>query len=410
MPREFRLPDLGSGLQEGQIVKWLVEVGQSVTTSDDLCVIETEKTVIEIPVPFTGTVVELSVKAGESAAVGSVIATFSDAENSAGSKKIEEKKPGAMASTMPVASVTTKPVDQPSRAKGIRCATPVRKLARETGIDLEILQGTGRNGRITRANVMASIEAKSAGSSPIPPQTQAAPSPLPGSFEKFSMIRKTISKNMARSWSEIPHVFTRIEVDATDLLNTRKALGEKHGKKIPLEAILISACLPALIKYPYFNASLKDDGIQLHDSYNIGIAADTPSGLVIPVVKDVQDMSFRKLVDTLHDLLPRVVNRKAKPAELTGATFSVNNIGAAGHLMGTSIIPLGTTGILSVGRAVEKPIAKNGMLGIAPMMEVTLSFDHRAIDGGLAQKFMADIAGYLGNPSKYLLAESKGND
>jgi len=398
MAKEFCLPDLGSGLQEGQIVKWLVEVGQSVTTSDDLCEVETEKAVIEIPVPFTGTVAELTAPVGELVAVGSIIAKF-DVE---GDVAEEKSKPSGPEKKRPEAQTKVQaPTPQAeTHSARVRCATPVRKLARENGVDVQTIKGTGRLGRVTRADVMAVIT----GSKPTRPKSTSAvaPASIPGTFEKFSMIRRTISDNMSKSWQEIQHVFTRIEVDATEVLKIRKTLAQSLGTKIPLEAILISAVLPALKKYPYFNASLVDGGIQLHKSCNIGIAVDTPSGLVIPVVKDAQDMSLSKLVDTLMDLLPRAVNRKATPEELTGATFTVNNIGAAGRLMGTSIIPLGTTGILSVGRASEKPIAKNGMIGIAPIMEVTLSFDHRAIDGGLSQKFMADIADYLETPGEYL--------
>ena len=307
MAKEFSLPDLGSGLQEGQIVKWLVEVGQSVTTADDLCEVETEKAVIEIPVPFTGIVAELTAPVGEPVAVGSVIAKF-DAEGDdnklSPAKSVEPK-----AEAKPVAKPAVSSVAR-SGGERVRCATPVRKLARENGVDIEIIEGTGRLGRVTRSDVMAVIKGakKGAATSTGKASSPAQKASIPGTFEKFSMIRRTISDNM----------------------------------------------------------------------------------------------SLTKLVDTLMDLLPRAVNRKATPKELTGATFTVNNIGAAGRLMGTSIIPLGTTGILSVGRASEKPIAKNGMIGIAPIMEVTLSFDHRAIDGGLSQKFMADIADFLETPGEYL--------
>jgi len=385
-------------LQEGQIIKWLVEVGQAVTTADELCEVETEKAVIEIPVPFTGTVLELKVQEGENAAVGSVIAVFSNEENGDETAPTSITSDAVMASTpdlptTPAPELTLSSTTQ-NTSKRARALPSIRNLAKKLGIDIQSLNGTGRKGRITRSDVMAAGENQSLATST--PRV-AAPS-LPGSFEKFSMIRRTISNNMTRSWNEIPHVFTRLEVDAENLLKFRKERGQELGLKIPLEAILISAAIPALIKYPHFNATVVDDGIQLHKPCNIGIAVDTPTGLVIPVVKNAQDMSFRKLVETLLDLLPRAVNRKATPEELTGATFTVNNIGAAGRLMGTSIIPLGTTSILSVGRATEKPVATNSMLGIAAVMDVTLSFDHRAIDGGLSQKFMAEIASNLENP------------
>ena len=217
------------------------------------------------------------------------------------------------------------------------------------------------------------------------------------------MIRRTISDRLSQSWQEIPHVFCRIEIDATRLLVVRKALIEELECKVPLEAILIKACLPALKEFPHFNATIVDGGINLLKHYNVGVAVDTETGLVVPVLKNAQNLSLRETVNSLLDLLPRAVDRKASSEELTGATFTVNNIGALGHLMGTSIIPHGTTAILSVGRAVEKPVVRDGQVEIAPILEVTLSFDHRAIDGGLAQRFMARIRENLEEPVKALL-------
>jgi pyruvate dehydrogenase E2 component (dihydrolipoamide acetyltransferase) len=217
------------------------------------------------------------------------------------------------------------------------------------------------------------------------------------------MIRRTISERMSQAWREIPHVFTRMEIDATRLLVVKKALVEELDTKVPLEAILVKACLPALKEFPYFNATVVEGGVELHSHYNIGLAADTDTGLVVPVLKDADRLSLRETVNTLLDLLPRAVERKATPEELSGATFTVNNIGALGQLMGTSIIPLGTTAILSVGRAVEKPVVRDGNIEVAPVLEVTLSFDHRVIDGGLAQRFMARIRENLEEPVKALL-------
>lgn len=217
------------------------------------------------------------------------------------------------------------------------------------------------------------------------------------------MIRKTIPERLSRSWREIPHVFTRIEIDATRLLVVRKALIEELETKIPIEAILVKACLPALKEFPTFNATVVEGGIELHQHYNIGLAADTETGLVVPVLKDADRLSLREMVATMLDLLPRAVERKATPEELSGSTFTVNNIGALGNISGTSIIPYGTTAILSIARAVEKTVAIDGAVEIRPMLEVTLSFDHRAIDGGLAQRFLNRIQENLEEPVKALL-------
>ena len=401
MQKEFCLPDLGSGLQEGQVVNWLVEVGQDVTSTDNLCELETEKAVIEIPVPYSGKVLELKVDAGDTIEVGAVLAVFG-IEGGTPDVAAEERPAGPVEDHKETSErATVKTASE--RGGHVRAMLSIRRLANEHGIDLASVEGTGRNGRITRKDILAVLE-KARAAEPAQPATAAAPATAEASeFEKFSMIRRTISERLSRSWQEIPHVFSRMEIDATRLLVVRKALVDELELKVPIEAILVRACLPALKEFPHFNATIVEDGIQLHKHYNIGIAADTETGLLVPVVKSADHLSLRATVNALLDLLPRALERKATPEELTGATFTVNNIGALGHLMGSSIIPEGTTAILSTGRAVEKPIVRDGEIIACPILEVTLSFDHRAIDGGLAQRFMARIRENLEEPAKVLL-------
>jgi pyruvate dehydrogenase E2 component (dihydrolipoamide acetyltransferase) len=403
MAREFRLPDLGSGLQEGQLVNWLVEVGQDVTTDDVLCEVETEKSVIEIPVPYAGKVLKLAVDAGEMIEVGAVLAEFSTGGEPAAASAETASPPETETNTAARAS-KPEPTAQPASNTGrVKAMPSIRRIAKEHGIDLTTVDGSGRQGRITRKDILAILDKKPE-AAPAPAAPAAAPQPGTSSrFEPFSMIRKTISERLSRSWREIPHVFTRIEIDATRLLVVRKALIEELDTRIPIEAILVKACLPALREFPAFNATVVEDGIELHQHYNIGLAADTETGLVVPVLKDADRLSLREMVAAMLDLLPRAVQRKATPEELSGATFTVNNIGALGNISGTSIIPHGTTAILSVSRAVERPVAVNGAVEIRPILEVTLSFDHRAIDGGLAQRFLNRIQENLEEPVKALL-------
>jgi pyruvate dehydrogenase E2 component (dihydrolipoamide acetyltransferase) len=405
MAKEFKLPDLGSGLQEGQIVNWLVEVGQTVTTSDDLCEIETEKAVIEIPVPYAGTILELKAAVGDSIPVGDVLAIIGEAGESTASATPDTPKPEASPEvvTAAAAAASVPPQSSSSATGRVKAMPSVRRIAREQGIELQDITGTGKQGQITRTDILAILDKRPEDTAPVPAPPSAPTTRESSQFVPFSMIRKTISARLSQSWQEIPHVFTRIEIDATRLMVVRKALIEELETKIPIEAILVKACLPALKEFPAFNASVVDGGIEHHQHYNIGLAANTETGLVVPVLKDADRLSLREMVSAMLDLLPRAVQRKATPEELTGGTFTVNNIGALGHLMGTSIIPYGTTAILSVGRAVEKPVVRDGEILSAPILEVTLSFDHRAIDGGLAQRFMARIRENLEEPVKALL-------
>ena len=390
MAREFKLPDLGSGLKEGEIVNWLVKVGDEVTTDDLLCEVETEKAVIEIPVPYDGIVISLAVDAGESVKVGGVLAVFGTADEAepvavpASREETQAALPEAERQNSVEASETVASVVNEGH---LRAMPAVRRLAAEHEIDLGNINGTGRNGRVTKKDVLVWLQQPQQAMLPVH-AVPAVATDLPGERIRLSKLRKTIADRMVASWRDIPHIFTRIEVDASGFLRARSSLSEVYGARVPVESLLIRAVVPALQAHPEFNATLDGDEIVLHRHYNISLAVDTDDGLVLPTVHNAEQFSMAQLAAHVSELLPRAVQRKASTHELTGGTFTVNNIGALGNIIGTSIIPYGTTAILSVGRAAEKPVVRDGEMKILPMMEVTLSFDHRVIDGGLAQKFL----------------------
>ena len=396
MAREFILPDLGSGLKEGEIISWLVKVGDEVTTNDLLCELETEKAVIEIPVPYDGTVISLAVEAGESVKVGGVLAVFGGADE-ANTLAVEEPTDQAApepevitaAEPAPAAKVADSKVPNATMTNDLLHAMPaVRRLASEHNIDITGVTGTGRDGRVTKKDVLAYINQPAQALKPVPESTPVTALTEASERIKLSKLRKTIAERMTASWRDIPHIFTRMEVDASGFLGARSSLSQVYGRKVPIEALLIRAILPALRAHPEFNATLDGDELLVHRHYNVSLAVDTDSGLVLPTVHGADRFNMEELADHVSDLLPRAVQRKASSHELTGGTFTVNNIGALGNVIGTSIIPYGTTAILSIGRATEKPVVRNGEIRVLPMMEVTLSFDHRVIDGGLAQKFL----------------------
>lgn len=430
MAREFRLPDLGSGLKEGQIVRWFVQEGDEVNTDRALCEVETEKAVIEIPVPFDGTVLELPVEAGETIEVGEVLAVIaahdeaiaeSDDDISktaeidtreflrtlgetAGSLESDEHDgSGTITIQAITAPDTHSPNDDESAPARPRAMPSIRRMAKEHGIDLGEITGSGRHGRITRDDIQAMIHAGGEEEEIEPAEDRAEAVTESSTRKKLSMLRRTIAEHMTRSWREIPHVFTGMDVSAAPLMEARLALSDQLGVKIPLEALLIRATIPTLKAFPEFNATLDGDELILHDHYDIGVATNTPDGLIVPVIRSADSMSFEALVSHVVELLARTAERKTAPGELGNPTFTVKNIGALGHLMGTSIIPSGTMGILSMGRVAEKPVVHDGRIEAAPVMEVTLSFDHRVIDGGLAQQFMECLKRYLEQPVRFLV-------
>ncbi|MDP3983826.1 MAG: dihydrolipoamide acetyltransferase family protein, partial [Acidimicrobiia bacterium] len=280
----------------------------------------------------------------------------------------------------------------------------VRRLAADLGIDLNQITGSGAGGRITREDVLAAAESAGGAALKAPPSPTLPPVPVDHQGERrpLSKLRRTIAANMIRSWSEIPHVTTFDEVDATRMLAARKALQNRYQIKVPLEALLIKALLPALSAYPEFNATLDGDDLIVKKHYDIGVAVDTPDGLLVAVVKTADRRTLLEVASEVRRLAEGARERKLAADELSGQTFTVSNIGALGGGFGTPIVPPGTTGILSVGRAIDKPSAVDGKVVVAPLMSLSLSYDHRVIDGGLGRRFMAMIIENLAEPALFL--------
>ena len=396
MTREFLLPDLGSGLKEGEIVQWRVAVGDVVTTDDLLVDIETEKAVIEVPVPYDGTVIALAAEAGESVKVGSMLAVFDTGDPVVDSSEATDKpaEQPVSSQTPDVEQVSTVAVATSAADHGrIKAMPSVRRISIEFNVDLSEVTGTGRDGRVTKGNVLAFIKNRtSSKAASLDQQDKSRQQPVVTQQDErvpLTRLGKTIAQRMSQSWREIPHVFTRMEAQADGFLEVRKTLSDMYSQKVGVEALLIRAVLPALKTYPEFNATLEGDELVLHRHYNICVAVNSDQGLVLPTVHNADGFGMRDLASHLGELLPKAIQRKASPDELSGGTFTINNIGALGTIMGTSIIPIGTTAILSAGRAMEKAVVRKGKVRVLPMMEITMSFDHRVIDGGMAQKFLA---------------------
>ncbi len=472
MAHEFRLPDIGEGLTEAEIVRWLVDVGEEVAADQPIVEVETDKAVVEIPSPYAGTVLEHGGAAGDVIAVGSVLVVVGDATEatpeavepaqesmsspSGPAAAAPETQPSAHTPRVNAPAVPGSPLrqpvaDQPTFAEpspesgsssiserpsvapivgtlsedaeilrprdegaghdstGVKALPVVRKLARDNGVDITTVTGSGPDGRITREDVLAAI------APPPPPADGLAPvAPLETPEEsasvangedgrqKMSRLRRTIAANMSKSWAEIPHVTTFDDVDASRLLEARNALAKRHDIKVPLEAMVVKAVLPALDAFPEFNATIDGEDLVVHGTRDIGIAVDTPEGLMVAVIQNAASMSVLDLAVEVGRLGEGARERTLSPSELTGQTFTVSNIGAVGGGHGTPIVPYGTTAILSVGRAREKAIVIDGDLVIAPAMPLSLSYDHRVIDGGVGRRFMALLMENLEEPALFL--------
>lgn len=371
MAHEFHLPDIGEGLTEAVIVHWHVGVGEPVGLDEPLVEVETDKAVVDIPSPVAGVVLHHGAGAGDTIAVESLLAVIGvsgeqwEPGSSADAAAERATEPAPIVGTLGDATASVTPA-------GVQALPRVRKLASELGVDLAALTGTGPGGRITEEDLLAA----------------AQPASYRGPVERrpMSPTRRTIADHLARSWREIPHVTTYGEANASGLLRWRAELDRPA-----LEALLVQVLVPLLRRHPEFNATLEGSDVVEKHYYDIGVAIDAPGGLMVGVLRDAGDRSVPDLDLAIRSLAARVKDRSATADDLRGQTFTLSNIGAVGGGFGTPIIPLGTTAIVSFGRATDKPVVRNGSVDIAPMLPISLSYDHRVIDGARGRTFMAAL-------------------
>ena len=449
MPFEFKLPDIGEGIHEGEIVKWLVKEGDTVEEDQIILEVQNDKAVVELPSPVNGKVLKLNVDEGTVAIVGQTIITFDTGEGgatteaAAPAEKVthEEVNQTLEAGAVDQQLMARTPAEEPPIAevgqaptaagdKGRVKATPsVRKYAREKGVDITLVTGTGSHGRITKED----IDSFNPGAAPTPQQaaTQAAPEagkeqaqqPQAAAPAKTAAaavseqdeerlplrgLRKLISEAMVRSAYTAPHVTVMDEVDVTKLVefrNRAKVTAAEQGIKLTYLPFVVKALISALKKFPTLNASLDDEKkeIIIKKYYHIGIATATEDGLIVPVVKNADRKSMYTIASEISELAAKARDRKAAPDELKGSTISITNIGSAGGMFFTPIINHPEVAILGIGRITEKPWVINGELGIASVLSICLSFDHRIIDGETAQLFVNHVKKLLEDPERLMM-------
>ena len=366
MAYEFKLPDLGEGLTEGEIARWLVSEGQEIGEDDPLVEIQTDKTTVEIPSPAAGKVTRILVAEGETVAVGTVLVVIGeDGAAPSGDEQPHAEEPARSEAAVAVSGVS--PGLTPGQAPPGRVrATPlVRRLAQELGVDLENLEGTGPQGRVTEEDVR--VAAESPGLTP-----EHAPE---GRREPLRGVRKLIAAHMARAHAEVPPVTWVEECDfgAVDLKllvpSTLKAVAE------------------ALREVPELNARLEGDEIVYLDRYDIGVAVQTDQGLVVPVVRDCDTRPIHELATEVTRLADAARAGTLKPEELRGSTFTVTSAGKLGGLLTTPIVNHPEVGILSIGRIADRPVVRDGEIVIRPAGTIAVTFDHRVVDGARAAEF-----------------------
>jgi pyruvate dehydrogenase E2 component (dihydrolipoamide acetyltransferase) len=424
MAYEFKLPDLGEGLTEGEIVKWLVKAGDPIEEGQVFVQVETDKAVIEIPSPKKGIVLSLGAAEGETVQVGAVIIVIGErGEIIPAEGKPSTEKP------RPSVGVVGELEEAPEEKEGRKPEPPhkmleaqerpvlavpmVRRMARDLGVEIQTLIGTGPKGRITKEDVRKAAEEQGRKSAaPAPAGKAAGKSDSYGYVERVPLrgMRKTIAQAMVKSKTTIPHAAGIDEADITQLAALKARAKERAAqKKIHLTFLpfVMKAIVAALQEHPYLNASL-DDGsseIILKKYYNLGVAVDTKDGLMVPVVKDVRAKNIFQLAQELADLSEKARSRTIDLADLKGGTFTITNFGAMGGIFGFPIIHHPEVAILGLGRIMEKPLAMDGKIELRKVLPLSLSFDHRVVDGAEAVRFMNTVIELLEDPGMILLEE-----
>lgn len=478
MAIEVKLPELGDGIKSGDILDVLVREGDTIAKDQSICEIETDKATVPVPSSHAGKVVKIHVEAGQSVAIGAVLLTLEGAtapaapapaaappaaapapapaapavppvaaapaapapapQAAAPAPAPEPASPRqAPTPTAPAPQVNTAPVAPVASAPPTGEVTPagpaIRRLAREVGIDLARVTGTGPGGRILREDVLAAVRrsatgtgggatavvdsapASSATATEAAPATSSLPSSVtqddhgPIQIERMTKIRRTIATKMSESWSTVPRVTNFDDADITELERIRNASKpdyESRGIKLTTMPFVIKAVALALKSNPALNASIDEIQEQIiYKQYvNIGIAVDTPRGLVVPCLRKPDQLSIPEIARALSSIAENARNNDFKLEDLRGGTFSISNLGAVGGTYSTPIINVPEVAILLLGRSRKMPVVVNDQVAVRFMMPLSLSYDHRLVDGATAARFLNDVKAYLENPSRLLIA------
>jgi len=427
MAFEFRFPDVGEGIHEGELVKWLVKEGDTVKEDQPIAEIETDKAVVEIPSPKSGTILKLHFKEGETIRVGDVIAVIGEAGEAISPKATPAKiaaPPSSRAAVQTSASASPAPPVFAQQMSGMVLATPhTRQLARDLRVDIANVSGTGPGGRITDDDVKAAVGKASKQPVPSSPAldkvTRPTSPPLSRpkvAFERYGRvirvpfrgIKKTIADHLVETASRVVPVTHMDDADVTRLAAVRekmKPVAENKGIKLTYLSFVIKASIAALKAHRYVNVSLDEEKqeIALKQYYHIGIAVDTPDGLLVPVLRDADQYSIMDLALHLQTMAEHARDRELEVEDFRGSTFSITNLGSIGGLHFTPIINYPDAAILGIGRIQERVVQADGKFETRKILPLSLTFDHRLIDGALAANFMNTIIRHLEDPDLLLV-------
>ena len=409
---EIRVPTLGESVTEATIGKWFKKPGDPVAVDEPLVELETDKVTIEVPAPAAGTLAEISAQDGDTVAVGAILGQIKDGAGAA--------KPAAAKAAPAAEAPRPKPSPTPAQppkvvAADAPLAPSVRKIAAETGMDAASVAGTGKDGRVTKGDMMAAIERAAAAPTPVPQPAAAvqvrAPSPADDAAReervKMTRLRQTIARRLKDAQNTAAMLTTFNEVDMTHVMalrNQYKDLFEKrHGVKLGFMGFFVRACVAALKDIPAVNAEIDGTDLIYKNYYHIGVAVGTERGLVVPVLRDCDHKSLAEIEKEITGFGRRARDGQLKIEEMQGGTFTISNGGVYGSLMSTPILNAPQSGILGMHKIQERPMVVAGKIEARPMMYLALSYDHRIVDGREAVTFLVRVKDVLEDPARLVL-------
>jgi 2-oxoglutarate dehydrogenase E2 component (dihydrolipoamide succinyltransferase) len=416
---EIRVPTLGESVTEATIGKWFKKAGDVVAVDEPLVELETDKVTIEVPAPAAGVLTDVAVKDGDTVAVGALLGAIKEGAGAAPAAKPDQKTEKAKAGD--AGAEQQKPKEEaakPAAAKpagDIPPAPSVRRIAAETGIDASAVPGTGKDGRVTKGDMLAAIERAAAQPTPVSAPAAAvqarAPSPPDDAAReervRMTRLRQTIARRLKDAQNTAAMLTTFNEVDMTHVMALRSQYRDlfekKHGIKLGFMGFFVRACVQALKEIPAVNAEIDGTDIVYKNYYHIGIAVGTERGLVVPVVRDCDQKSIAEIEKSIADFGRRARDGSLKIEELQGGTFSITNGGIYGSLMSTPILNAPQSGILGMHKIQERPMVVGGKIEARPMMYLALSYDHRIVDGREAVTFLVRVKESLEEPARLVL-------
>jgi 2-oxoglutarate dehydrogenase E2 component (dihydrolipoamide succinyltransferase) len=408
MALEIKVPTLGESVTEATVGQWFKKEGDAVARDEPLVELETDKVTVEVPAPAAGRLEKIAVKDGETVGVGALLGTL--AEGASGSAapiqagpETPQQRPAA-----PAAQAEKQAPRKSTAVSEMPPAPSARKLMEEKGLSAGTVDGTGKRGQILKADVLQALQRPTEARAPAEPRVPSAPADEAREQRvRMTRLRQTIARRLKDAQNQAAMLTTFNDVDMGAVMELRKTYRElfekKHGVRLGFMGFFVKACIHALKEIPSVNAELDGEDIVYKDYYNIGVAVGTDRGLVVPVVRDAQNMSIAEVEKAITDFGRRARDGQLKIEEMQGGTFTISNGGVYGSLLSTPILNAPQSGILGMHRIEDRPIVKNGQIVVRPMMYLALSYDHRLVDGREAVTFLVRVKEGIEDPQRLVL-------